>query len=88
MNIYVGNLPYSLSQDELRTLFAQFGAVDDAAIIVDRQSGRSKGFGFVQMPDDTSAQQAIDSLHESEVKGRKLTVSIARPKKPKSPRAA
>lgn len=88
MNIYVGNLPYSLSQDDLKALFEQYGEVDTAAIIMDRQTNRSKGFGFVEMADDAAGNEAIEALHESEVGGRKLTVSVARPKAPRSPRAA
>ena len=61
MNIYIGNLPYSITEDELREAFAQFGQVDRANIIKDKFSGRSKGFGFVEMPNDGEAQSAIDS---------------------------
>jgi RNA recognition motif-containing protein len=80
MNIYVGNLPYSASDDSLRTAFEEYGAVDSARIIMDRDSGRSKGFGFVEMGNDTEAKAAIDGLNGQELDGRALTVNEARPR--------
>ena len=80
MNIYVGNLPYSISEDELRELFAAHGEVSSASIIVDRESGRSKGFGFVEMPDKTQGENAINALNESNVQGRNVRVNEARPR--------
>jgi len=80
MNIYVGNLGYDLTEDDLKTAFVSFGEVDSARVIVDRDSGRSKGFGFVEMPVSTQAQSAIDSLNGTELKGRSVTVNEARPK--------
>lgn len=80
MNIYVGNLSYQMSEDELRAAFEEFGEVDSARIITDRDSGRSKGFGFVEMPDDGEAQAAIDALNQKELAGRSVTVNKARPK--------
>lgn len=78
--IYVGNLPYSITDASLEQLFAQFGAVQSAQVIIDRDTGRSKGFGFVEMTSDSEAQTAITSLNLKEVDGRSLTVNEARPK--------
>ena len=79
-NIYVGNLSYRMSDDELRNAFSPFGEVTSARIIMDRDTGRSKGFGFVEMPDDGQAQEAISKLDGSEVEGRSLKVNVARPR--------
>lgn len=81
MNIYVGNLPYSISEDELRALFAEFGEVSSVHIITDRYTGQSKGFGFVEMANQAEAQEAIQALNESSVQGRNVKVSEARPRK-------
>ena len=78
--LYVGNLPFTISEDELRELFAQAGTVESVAIIMDRDSGRSKGFGFVEMSTPEEAQAAIAQLNDFEVNGRKLRVSEARPR--------
>ncbi len=78
MNIYVGNLAYETTNEQLQELFAQFGEVQGASVIMDRVTGRSRGFGFVEMPDDTQAQQAIDALNAKEIDGRALTVNQAR----------
>lgn len=86
-NLYVGNLSYAAKDDDLRALFEQFGAVDSARAITDRETGRSKGFGFVEMPNDAEAQAAIDGLHGKEHMGRTLTVNEARPREPRAPRA-
>lgn len=86
MNIYIGNLPYSITEDELREAFAQFGQVDRANIIKDKFSGRSKGFGFVEMPNDGEAQSAIDSLNDSDLNGRSIKVNQARPREERPPR--
>lgn len=80
MNIYVGNLPYGVSEDELQELFAQFGAVKSAHIIKDRDTGNSKGFGFVEMEDSGEAETAINELNGSEVSGRNIKVNEARPR--------
>ena len=80
MNIYVGNLSYSLTEDDLRALFAEFGDVTSAKLIMDRYTGQSKGFGFVEMSDDGAAQKAIDELNGRDVSGRSLTVNKARPR--------
>lgn len=77
--LYVGGLPYSTSEDELREAFSQAGAVDSAVIIMDKMSGRSKGFGFVEMSSDADAQKAIDLWNGKDFGGRTLTVNEARP---------
>ena len=78
--LYVGNLPYSVKDDALRDLFSSYGNVLSASIIFDRMSGRSKGFGFVELEDDAEAERAISEMNEKELEGRKLVVSVARPK--------
>lgn len=77
-NIYVGNLPWRIKDDELRELFETHGNVTNAQVIKDRQTGRSRGFGFVEMDNDEEAQQAIDALNGVDVDGRPLTVNEAR----------
>lgn len=83
MNIFVSGLPFSLSSDELSQLFSKHGAVDSAKVITDRETGRSRGFGFVEMPNDDEANNAISALNEQEVNGRRIAVKVAeeRPKK-------
>lgn len=78
--LYVGNLSYSVTDASLEELFSPFGRVTSAQVIQDRDTGRSKGFGFVEMADDNAAQQAINGLHEKEHDGRNLTVNEARPR--------
>jgi RNA recognition motif-containing protein len=85
MNIYVGNLPYNLSESELQDLFAQYGEVTKASVIMDKATNRSKGFGFVDMPDNKAAEAAINALNEKEVKGRNLKINQARPKTDSAP---
>ena len=80
MNIYVGNLPYRITEDEIRDVFEAHGEVTSVKIIIDRDTGRSKGFGFVEMPDDDAARAAIDASNEKEVAGRPLKVNEARPR--------
>ena len=82
MNIFVGSLPYSLQEADLQELFEAYGEVSTVKIIIDRESGRSKGFGFVEMSDDEAAQKAISGLNGSEVSGRSIAVSQAEDKKP------
>ncbi|MFS2187641.1 RNA recognition motif domain-containing protein [Mucilaginibacter sp. P25] len=82
MNIFVGSLPFSLGEADLKQLFEAYGEVNSVKIIIDRESGRSKGFGFIEMADDEAAQQAISGLNGSEVKGRSIAVSQAEEKKP------
>ena len=77
MNIFVSGLSYSLSSDELRDVFTSHGEVSSAKVVTDRETGRSRGFGFVEMPNDDEARNAIDSLDQSEVKGRKINVKEA-----------
>lgn len=84
MNIYVGNLPYNLTNDELRDAFAAYGEVSSASIIMDRETGRSKGFAFVEMPNDGDAGNAIQGLNGQPLKGRPLRVNEARPRPPHS----
>ena len=80
-NLYVGNLSFSTTEVEMRQMFEQYGAVDKANIITDRETGRSRGFGFVEMADESAAEEAISNLNGSEVEGRKLTVNEARPRR-------
>jgi len=80
MNIYVGNLSYSMTSDELERLFSEHGQVDSAAVIMDRDTGRSRGFGFVEMPDD-AGHKAIEALNGADHGGRKLNVNEARPRR-------
>jgi len=80
MNIYLGNIAWSMTEDTVEALFAEFGTVSSVKIITDKYSGRSKGFGFVEMDDDAAAQAAIDALNNSEHDGRNLRVNQARPR--------
>lgn len=80
MNIYVGNLSYKVSDQELMEVFEEFGNVTSAKVIKDRESGRSKGFGFVEMINDDEAQAAINELDGAEINGRTVKVNKARPK--------
>lgn len=80
MNIYVGNLSFKTSEAELRQAFEAFGAVDTTSIITDRQTGRSRGFGFVEMPDSEEALRAIEELNGAQLGGRPITVNEARPR--------
>ncbi len=77
-NIYVGNLPFSTSSTELEELFAEYGSVERAQVISDRETGRSRGFGFVEMGDETQAQSAIEALNGMDFGGRQLRVNVAR----------
>ena len=80
MNIYVGNLPFSVRDNELSELFSEYGEVKSANVIMDRSSGLSKGYGFVEKDDKNSAEEAIQYLNGKEVKGRELRVNEARPR--------
>ena len=84
MRIYVGNLPFSVRDEELREMFAVHGEVASAAVIIDRETGRSRGFGFVEMPDRPSAEAAIEALNGQDMNGRPLTVNEARPREQRS----
>lgn len=81
--LYVGNLPYSASGPDLEQLFAQHGTVVSAQVISDRETGRSKGFGFVEMEDDDAARSAIEALNGQQFQGRALTVNEAKPQEPR-----
>jgi RNA recognition motif-containing protein len=82
--LYVGNLTYRVSSSDLEQLFSQFGSVESAEVISDRDTGRSKGFGFVEMSSDSEARAAIDALNDQEHDGRRLTVNEARPREPRT----
>ena len=89
MNIFVGNLAYSATDHDLRQLFEQYGAVDKVNLITDRDTGRPRGFGFVEMPDSQAAKAAIQGLQGKELAGRVITVNEAKPREPRrEPRQA
>lgn len=79
-NIYVGNLPFSAGEAELRQLFEPFGQVSRASVVMDRETGRSRGFGFVEMANDNEAQTAINALNGKDSGGRALVVNVAKPR--------
>ncbi len=81
--LFVGNLPYSIDEAGLRDLFAELGEIASASIVADRDTGRSRGFGFVEISSDAEALAAIDALNGKEVDGRRLTVNEARPREPR-----
>ena len=83
MNIFVGNLAFTATENDLRQLFEQYGAVEKVNIITDRETGRSRGFGFVEMPDSNAAKAAIDALQGTQLSGRPLTVNEAKPREPR-----
>ena len=80
LNIYVGNLPYDTSESDLSQLFSEHGEVAQSSIISDRDTGRSRGFGFVEMPNETEGQAAIEAINGMDFGGRRLTVNEARPR--------
>lgn len=80
MRIYVGNLANEATDEDLRSAFAGYGSVESATVVIDRFSGRSRGFGFVEMPNNSEAQAAIDGLNGKDLKGRTITVNQARPR--------
>ena len=82
-NLYVGNLDYGTTSDQLAEFFGQAGAVTSANVISDRQTGRSRGFGFVEMADEAGAKKAIEMFNEKDMNGRNLVVNEARPKQPR-----
>lgn len=84
MNIYVSNLNFSTTSESLQELFAAHGDVESAKIITDRESGRSRGFGFVEMPNDTEGQNAISELNDTDFEGKTISVNVARPKTDRS----
>ena len=81
--LYVGNLTFQVTSADLEQLFSEFGTVESAQVIQDRDTGRSKGFGFVEMGSPAEAQAAIDGLHDQEINGRRLTVNEAKPREPR-----
>jgi RNA recognition motif-containing protein len=83
MNIYVGQLPYSVTEEELRGMFLQFGEVSSLNLIMDKYSGQSKGFGFIEMPNNSEADQAIKGLNKSMLKGREIKVNQAEERRKK-----
>ena len=87
MNIYIGNISYDVSEDDLKHAFEEYGQVASVNIITDRYSGRSKGFGFAEMPDDEEGQAAIAGLDGGEFMGRQLKVNVARPRREDSQRS-
>jgi RNA recognition motif-containing protein len=80
VNIYVGNLSYNVTEDDLRNMFEAHGKVDRASLVMDRMSGGSKGFGFVEMPNDKEGMDAIAALNEMEMQGRRMMVNVAKPR--------
>lgn len=90
MNIYVGNLSYNTTNEDLSSLFSQYGEVRRASVVIDRETQRSKGFGFVEMNDNAAANAAIEALNNKEFNGRTLRINEAKPReeRPRSPRPA
>lgn len=80
MNIYVGNLSYNLTEQELRDIFSEYGEVSSVNIITDKYTGQSKGFGFIEMPNQSEAEEAISAINETSVGGRNIKVNEARPR--------
>ncbi|MDK9700288.1 MAG: RNA-binding protein [bacterium] len=80
VNIYVGNLGYDVTESDLRSMFEAHGKVDRASLVMDRMTNRSKGFGFIEMPNDKEGRAAINSLNDTESQGRKMVVNEAKPK--------
>ncbi len=85
MNIYVAHLSWDTTSDSLQNLFSQYGEVTSARIVTDRETGRSRGFGFVDMTNDEEGQKAIDSLNDTDFEGRTINVSVARPREERRP---
>ena len=83
VNLYIGNLPYRIEEDSLRQMFTPYGTVETAKVIKDRQTGRSKGFGFVEMGSQAEADAAIKALNETALDGRNIKVNLAKPKEPR-----
>jgi len=86
MKLYVGNLPFSIDSEKLKELFSSYGDIEEATVISDKFSGRSKGFGFVSFTKDEDAKKAIKEMNDKEVEGRKLKVNEARPMEERPPR--
>ena len=86
MKIYVGNLPFGVGSEKLKELFSSYGEIEEATVISDKFSGRSKGFGFVTFPNDAEAKKAIEAMNEKEIEGRALKVNEAKPMEDRPPR--
>lgn len=86
MKVYVGNLPFTVDSEKLKEMFSSYGDIEEATVISDKFSGRSKGFGFVTFTDDAAAKKAISEMNEKEVEGRQLRVNEAKPFDPDAPR--
>lgn len=86
VKLFVGSLPFTTTSDQLREIFAKVGQVAEANVVADKMTGRSRGFGFVEMATDEDAKKAIEKLNGTEVEGRKIFVSEARPQAPREPR--
>lgn len=80
MNIYISNLSYAVNDGDLKELFSEYGEISSAKVITDRETGRSRGFGFVEMADDAQGQKAIDELNQAEYDGKVISVTVARPR--------
>jgi RNA recognition motif-containing protein len=80
MTIYVGNIAYSMKEEDMKSAFAEFGNVASAKVVIDRVTGRSKGYGFVEMDNETEGNAAIEALNDKEVGGRRMRVNVARPR--------
>ena len=87
-NIYVGNLSYRASEEDLRQAFSRYGQVSNVSIIMDRETGRSRGFAFVEMPDANEAKAAIEALDSTEIAGREVRINEARPREDRPQRGA
>ena len=83
MKLFVGNIPFSMTEEELRTIFEEYGSILSCKLIVDLETGKSRGFGFIEYASKEDAQKAIDQVHDQEVKGKKLVVNEARSKEKK-----
>jgi RNA recognition motif-containing protein len=86
MNIFVSNLSFQVNDQDLQEMFAEYGEVTSAKVITDKYTGKSRGFGFVEMPEESQAKQAIQELNNAEVDGRNISVSVARPREERSNR--
>ncbi|MEZ7885351.1 MAG: RNA-binding protein [Bacteroidales bacterium] len=86
MNIFISNLSYAVNDADLRDLFAEYGEISSAKVIMDRESGRSRGFGFVEMPDETQAKKAIDELNQVQYDGKVINVNVAKPREARNDR--
>ncbi len=86
MKLYVGNLPYTVTDEQLKEVFGAFGKVESVELIIDKFTGQAKGFGFVEMPDNSEADAAIKSLNESNLSGRRIKVNQAKPRSDRPPR--